>query len=150
MRETIYGRIRRITLMVFPLLMAIVSPAAMANGGPETANLQYSKLVRDPTDANVLYLTHQAGIFKSRDAGATWTNYRAGFPAFSWIGPAIAIHPGDPTLLYIGTSYGVYVSADAGATWQPLSEDSPWGVSALAIDPQNPYVIYAGTGGLGL
>lgn len=64
----------------------------------------------------------------------------------------IALHPGyngtDNQTLYIGAATGgVWRSTNNGTTWTPLFETQPFlAVGALAIDPQNPNVIYAGTG----
>ncbi len=65
---------------------------------------------------------------------------------------AIALHPSyngtTNQTVYIGTAHGgVWRSMDNGTTWTNLTEDQPSQViGALAIDPTNPNVIYAGTG----
>ncbi len=89
-------------------------------------------------------------LYLSTDAGAEW-NLVAGLPAFPV--RVMAEAPDDPSTLYAGvlnpsgegsTSNGVFKSTDGGETWAPAGERS-WGggVSALAIDPQNPLTIYA-------
>jgi hypothetical protein len=50
-------------------------------------------------------------------------------------------------VLYVGTSFGVLKSDDGGASWQPSSaglENCSTDVTALAIDPRNPNVLFAG------
>jgi len=50
--------------------------------------------------------------------------------------------------VYLGAAMGgVWRSRDNGATWTPLTDDQPsLAMGALAIDPTNPNIIYAGTG----
>ncbi|MCX6226823.1 MAG: T9SS type A sorting domain-containing protein [Bacteroidia bacterium] len=60
----------------------------------------------------------------------------------------IAVHPTDPQTLYIGAaSGGLWKSADGGANWSDFGyglESQTFG--AIAIDPKNPEVVYAGSG----
>jgi uncharacterized protein (TIGR03437 family) len=50
--------------------------------------------------------------------------------------------------VYLGAAQGgVWRSRDNGATWDPLTDDQPsLAMGAIAIDPTNPNIIYAGTG----
>ncbi|MGH9935475.1 MAG: WD40/YVTN/BNR-like repeat-containing protein, partial [Blastocatellia bacterium] len=50
--------------------------------------------------------------------------------------------------VYLGAAMGgVWRSRDNGATWTPLTDDQPsLAMGAIAIDPTNPNIIYAGTG----
>lgn len=63
---------------------------------------------------------------------------------------AIAFHPIDTNTMYVGApSGGAWVSYDAGQNWENLNTDYqlPFlGVSSIAIDPQNPEIIFLGTG----
>src|SRR5579883_1857658 len=93
------------------------------------------------------------GMFKSTDAGRTWTHI--GLEGTSQIG-RVAVDPTNPNRVYVaalGHVYeanpdrGVYRSTDGGATWKKVLFNSkdPNNVGAidLAIDPKNPRVIYA-------
>jgi photosystem II stability/assembly factor-like uncharacterized protein len=62
--------------------------------------------------------------------------------------PAIAISPVNGDLWFAGgCDSGVWRSSDAGLTWTALTDHMPTtSIGALAIDPQNPTTIYAGTG----
>ena len=61
---------------------------------------------------------------------------------------AILIHPQEPSIMYAaGVAGGVWKSVNAGASWTPISDlIANIAVSAMAMDPKNPEVIYAGTG----
>ncbi|MCG3127107.1 MAG: Xyloglucanase [Phycisphaerae bacterium] len=61
---------------------------------------------------------------------------------------AIACSLIDPDLIFVGgADGGVWRSTDGGATWQALTDQMPSSaIGALAIDPSDDRVIYAGTG----
>jgi photosystem II stability/assembly factor-like uncharacterized protein len=56
--------------------------------------------------------------------------------------------PGDPNTYYFGAaSGGVFKTEDGGIHWEPVFDDQPaQSIGALAIDPTNPNVVWAGTG----
>ena len=90
------------------------------------------------------------GIYKSTDAGKTWTHL--GLRDGQQI-PALAIDPRDPNRVFaavLGHPYGaneergVFRSADGGQSWQKvLYKDENTGASDVEIDPANPDVVYA-------
>jgi photosystem II stability/assembly factor-like uncharacterized protein len=90
------------------------------------------------------------GIYKSSDAGKTWTHLGL---ADSQQIPALAVDPRDPNRVFaavLGHPYGpneergIYRSTDGGQTWQKvLSKDANTGGSDVQIDPSNPDVVYA-------
>ena len=56
--------------------------------------------------------------------------------------------PGDANVYYIGAaSGGVWKTVDGGVHWDPVFDEQPaQSIGALAIDPTNPNVVWAGTG----
>jgi photosystem II stability/assembly factor-like uncharacterized protein len=56
--------------------------------------------------------------------------------------------PQNSNIIYIGPAYGgVWKSTDAGVTWVPLTDDQPsMAMGAIVLDPDNPQIVYAGTG----
>src|ERR1035437_8694179 len=90
------------------------------------------------------------GIYKSIDAGKTWTHL--GLRDGQQI-PALVIDPRNPNRLFaavLGHPYGtneergVFRSTDGGATWQKsLYKDENTGASDIQMDPSNPDVLYA-------
>jgi photosystem II stability/assembly factor-like uncharacterized protein len=60
----------------------------------------------------------------------------------------IAIHPDQSNTWYIGAATGgIHKTTDAGQTWQHVFTDVPViSIGALAIDPVDPDILYAGTG----
>jgi photosystem II stability/assembly factor-like uncharacterized protein len=90
------------------------------------------------------------GIYKSTDAGKTWTHLglRDGFQI-----PALAVDPRDPNKVLaavLGHPYGpseergIYRSTDGGQSWtKVITKDENTGGSDVEIDPSNPDVVYA-------
>ncbi len=114
-----------------------------------------------PSDPNIVYVAsgeglHRPdlsvgdGIYKSTDAGKTWTHL--GLRDGQQI-PALAIDPHNPNRLFaavLGHPYGpneergIFRSTDGGETWQKvLYKDENTGGSDVEMDPSNPAVIYA-------
>jgi photosystem II stability/assembly factor-like uncharacterized protein len=114
-----------------------------------------------PSNPNVVYagsgeglhrpdLSVGNGIYKSTDAGKTWTHLglRDGFQI-----PALAIDPRDPNKIFaavLGHPYGpneergLFKSTDGGQTWQKaIYKDENTGANDVEIDPSNPDVVYA-------
>ena len=83
-----------------------------------------------------------AGILKSTDAGATWTDIVGPFLRDS-IG-AIAVDPSDSKVLLCTSRKGVWRSADAGQTWTPTLSATA-GISVV-FDPTNGSSAYATLG----
>lgn len=91
----------------------------------------------------VVYIGTGMGVFKSTDAGETWKYLLPGL----WAG--IAVDPTNSEIVYIGNveRADVLKSTDGGETWTNLEAEIHYpGVSTLVVDPNDPQVIYAGTG----
>jgi len=114
-----------------------------------------------PSDPSIIYVAsgeglHRPdlsvgnGIYKSTDAGKTWTHL--GLPDGQQI-PALVVDPRDPNRLFaavLGHPYGpneergIFRSTDGGSAWQKvLYKDENTGGSDIEIDPSNPDIVYA-------
>jgi len=125
------------------------SPSSSGFGGFSTL-----AFALDPVNASIAYAgTDTAGIFKTTDGGKSWSAASAGLTDLRV--PVLAIDPRTPATLMAGTSRaGVFRSLDGGANWMPVNSGFPPApsgsanaVNALAIDPANTAVVYAGTTG---
>lgn len=60
---------------------------------------------------------------------------------------SIALHPTNSNILYVATNDAVYKSRDGGQSWERFPSFSARRVTTVAIDPQLPATVYAGTMG---
>jgi photosystem II stability/assembly factor-like uncharacterized protein len=114
-----------------------------------------------PSDANVIYagsgeteirldVSYGDGMYKSTDAGRTWSHI--GLRETRFIG-GIVVHPTDPDLVYVAAlgdvfgpneERGVYRSRDGGKTWQKIFYRSDVaGAVKLSMDRNNPRILFA-------
>ncbi len=63
-------------------------------------------------------------MYRTRDAGKTWTAITRGIPAGSFVN-VVREDPERKGLLYAGTETGVFVSFNDGDAWQPLQGNLP-------------------------
>lgn len=104
----------------------------------------------DPNIGGLSYLGD--GIYKSTDAGGTWTHMGL---SEQHVLSSIAIDPTDPNVMYVGAmgnpflhddNRGLYKTTDGGANWtQVLFVSDQAGVIDLVMDPTNASVLYAAT-----
>ncbi|MEQ9425201.1 MAG: T9SS type A sorting domain-containing protein [Cyclobacteriaceae bacterium] len=123
--------------------------------GPGNVAGRTRALVIDPTDATQntwLAGTASGGIWKTTDAGQTWTNKSAALPNLST--NALAISPADPAVVYAGTGegwiveadgFGLFKSEDFGETWTSLTAESDIrtirNVNRIIVDPANADIV---------
>lgn len=101
-------------------------------------------IVIDPRDTCVIYCTGYSGqyttVFKSTDAGETWTRQYVGVNGY--YGYSLHISQLDPRIVLVGTSHGgIRRSTDAGETWTQVAPFR--NVKAFAALPATPATIYA-------
>ena len=113
------------------------------------------------SDPNVIYagsgeacirgnISFGDGVYKSTDAGKTWTN--VGLKDTRHIG-AIIIHPTNPDIIFVAalghaygpnTERGIFRTRDGGKTWDKvLYIDDRTGAIDVVFDPQNPHILFA-------
>ena len=116
-----------------------------------------------PSDPNVVWVgtgennprnsvTYGDGVYKSLDAGKTFTNM--GLKKSFSVGKVV-IHPKDPNTVYVGAmgrlygpneERGLFKTTDGGKTWtKALYVDDRTGVIDFRMDPANPEVLIVAT-----
>ena len=135
-----------------------------SNGGTSwSLSLQgaIAHVVIDPRNPGVVYASQgggrtsealmRGGVFKSTSAVGWRPSGLGNINVYH-----LALDPINTTTVYAGTQLGVYKSTDAGANWTAANAGLPQGdtffdlvydtdITALAIDPINPSILYAGT-----
>jgi photosystem II stability/assembly factor-like uncharacterized protein len=114
-----------------------------------------------PSDPNVVYagtgeacirgnVSHGDGVYRSTDAGRTWTNI--GLSDTRHIG-RVRVHPNDPDTVWVAAlghawgpnrERGIFRTRNGGRTWDHvLSKSVSAGAVDLSVDPHNPRVLFA-------
>jgi photosystem II stability/assembly factor-like uncharacterized protein len=106
-----------------------------------------------PNDPLTYYMgSTGGGVWKTQDAGLSWSNISDGFFDVGSIG-AIAVAPSDPNVIYVGTGEhairgvmtshgnGIYRSLDAGKTWAHFGLKDSRHIASIQIHPQRPNVL---------
>jgi len=149
-----------ILMTLLPATPADAGLDQWTTNGPDDAGPLLSLAV-DPNIPAIVYAgTGHAGmligtVFKSTNGGGNWAPANTGLPDV--FVRALAIDPQATSTIYAGTSgafigpvfRGMFKSIDGGMSWTPLaSTPAPASVVSVAIDPQNPAIVYAGTANL--
>ncbi len=123
-------------------VLAFVPTAALAGQGQWTTQGPWGGAVYgiavSPSDPNVIIASAYSGMFRTTDGGTSWNPVNRGLE-----GPfagSIVISPSQPGFMAVASVPGVLISADGGDHWQVSASNS--GVKMVAIDPQNPSILF--------
>ena len=96
------------------------------------------KIVLDPTNSQIVFAATNIGIYRSINAGATWSTVSS-FNCWD-----LKFHPVNPTILYAsGTAF--YRSTNSGTTFSIVTSGIPTSGSNrmnIAVTPTNPSAVY--------
>jgi photosystem II stability/assembly factor-like uncharacterized protein len=100
---------------------------------------------RAPRQPDTLYMQFHGGIYRSDDAGASWTDIGSSRGLPSDFGFPLAIDPDNPDRAFViplaadsdrvtpGGRVRVYETGDRGATWRPLDKGLPQSEAYLTV-----------------
>ncbi|HLE57129.1 MAG TPA: glycosyl hydrolase, partial [Rhodothermia bacterium] len=119
-------------------------------------------VIMDPTDPTIMYAAAfqrqrkaysfvgggpESGIYKSIDAGGTWTKLTEGLPKGDIGRIGLDVSRSQPRTLYATLetkTTEVYRSDDYGASWKKTGtyRQFPWYMAQVRVDPRNPDRVY--------
>ncbi len=125
-------------------------------------NTGFVDVVMDPANSRVLYAAAYqrqrtpwgfdgggpgSGLYKTTDAGRTWTKLTNGLPSGDTGRIGLAIYPKNPNILYASVENadgGLFRTDDAGRTWKRVNklDVRPPYFSNVRVDPQNDQRVY--------
>ncbi len=135
---------------------------------PPVVSMEWNAVAIDPTNPqNIVSETNWENLLvNSRDGGMTWNYVLVDFRGQRVGWHAIVFAPSDPNIVYAGSTgffsagtfdssqpaKGIYSSLDGGENWKPANNELTQNASVfgLAVDMQNPQVVFAATSNHGL
>ena len=120
-----------------PNLQSPISPWQRANPGGGGA---FTAVAAGPTGI-ILAASDLSGAYRSLDGGQTWDvigSFR-GLTSTHIVG--VGFDPSDPEIIFLGVEGGIFRSANGGETFSQVLADGY--VSAVAVSPANPQIVYA-------
>lgn len=105
------------------------------------------------SDSRIVYAGTPKGVLMSSDEGETWANRSKGLEHLN-VG-SLAVHPNDPNTVVAGSLFplpvfaqgeAIYRTTDGGLSWEKKGREFvDVDVIEVAVDPNNPSVVYVGT-----
>jgi photosystem II stability/assembly factor-like uncharacterized protein len=134
-----------------PMTPGTFSGLALRSIGPAVTSGRVIDIAVHPGSPNTWYVATVGGVWKTVNAGTSWTPVFDGEGSFS-IG-CVTIDPRDPSIVWVGTgennsqrsvSYGdgVYRSEDGGKSWENVGLKQSMHVGRIVVDPRDSNVVY--------
>ena len=108
-------------------------------------------LVQDPTNSDVLYAGTNKGLWVSENRGGSWIRPQEAIMQTGVI-LALAVNPKQACEVYAAVDNSIQKTEDCGRTWKSkytknevIKGGQPDAFRSLAIDTEQPAVLYAGT-----
>ena len=125
--------------------------------GPALNSGRIADIQIHPHDESIMYVAvGSGGVWKTTNAGTTWTPIFDGQPSYS-IG-SLAIDPSAPDVIWVGTGEnvggrhvgfgdGIYKSTDGGRTWRNMGLEASEHLSTIVVHPEDSDVVWVAAQG---
>jgi len=106
-------------------------------------NQSVAALAISPAERATVWAGTNAGLYVSRDAGASWSPVEGVPRSFIW---TVAAHPSRSGTVYASSAGGLFETENGGADWRRIDAEfgGVSGPNAVAIDPVHPEKLYIG------
>ena len=127
---------------VIPYLQKV---AAQTSGDTMATMPKVIGLDIHPSRPNIiLAASSEFGVFRSTDAGTTWSHSNSGLLTSKL--HQLYFAPSNPDVVYLSSHNGIYRSDDAGQSWRPRNEGLEYKfLSPIAIHPEDEDIVFVGT-----
>jgi photosystem II stability/assembly factor-like uncharacterized protein len=125
--------------------------------GPAVTSGRIADLAVQPSDHDVWWAAvASGGVWKSENAGATWTSVFDGTGQYS-IG-CVTLDPNNPDVVWVGTGEnnsqrsvaygdGVYKTTDGGKSWKNMGLSESEHIGMIAVDPRDSDTVFVAAQG---
>ena len=125
--------------------------------GPAVVGGRVVDVTVDPHSPNTWYVaTASGGVWKTTNAGITWTSIFEGQGSFST--GCVTVDPKNPLVVWVGTGEnnsqrsvaygdGVYKSTDGGKTWENVGLKKSEHIGKIVIDPRDSNTVWVAAQG---
>jgi hypothetical protein len=113
-----------------------------ATGG---TNIKCTDVIVSPDNSSILWASTSNGLYKTTDAGATWSQTLAGNIK------GMNLKPGNSSIMYTVTANKFYKSTDGGTTFTAITSGLPttagrFSIDVTPADPERVYLLASATG----
>ena len=140
------------SLSAQPYDSALFSSLKWKNIGPNRGGRSIASAGSDARPLEYYFGAVGGGLWKTTDAGQSWTPVTDGQIKSSSVG-AVAVAPSNPDVVYLGMGEtelrgnimqgdGVYKSTDSGKTWSHSGLADTQAIARVRIHPKNPDIVY--------
>ena len=152
-----YGQRNRATLSSSQLTDSTFAGLKFRSIGPAFMSGRIADIAIHPEDDNLWYVAvGSGGVWKTKNAGTTWTPIFDKQPSYS-IG-CVTIDPNNPHTIWVGSGEnvggrhvgygdGIYRSRDGGTSWENMGLKSSQHISKIIVHPENSDVIWVAAQG---
>lgn len=130
----------------------LLSGIQFRNIGPALMSGRIADIAVDPDNENIWYVAvGSGGVWKTKNAGATWKPVFENYPVYST--GCITIDPSNTNRIWLGTGEnvggrhisfgdGVYLSEDAGLSWKNTGLKTSEHISKIIVHPNNSDIVW--------
>lgn len=123
--------------------IAIVSTSPANNLGDESID-KYNDIFIDPKNRSIIYIATGKGLFRSDNAGTSWSKLSVPVTPELTDVSAVSVNPDNSRQIFTAIAFTIYRSDDNGQTWRTTILPTRRVVNAIVIDPSEPNRVYAG------
>src|SRR3954470_670257 len=134
---------KRISLLALTASGLVFAATEWKDLSPEGGRV--TRIAIDPRTPSTIYAATNAGLFKTIDAGASWSKSAYNPARDPGIVPSLAIDPRNSATLYVAHC-DLSKSTDGGITWRSITQTVDRQdncIQSVAVDPRNAGTLYA-------